>query len=365
MNIYRLIFIFLIILFLFEDKIKKNKKIYKSLKILVVIIIISMVGLRGLISFDSGNYFSTFKNIPNLFNLTSDYLNKQVMENGYLYLNSLIKTLDFDFWMVFFIVAMISLINISIFIDYFSNYFFYSLAFYYTRWLFLKEFTQIRSGLACSFLYLGFIQLHKNKYRNYVLLILVGSIFHKSVLFGLTFPVFNYFFSKKYLDKLVLISIFILPFINTKIYLNKVLVHILGKNSIYLTGMYSTRNDYIGVYYSFLFLAIILFLNYYFKKYSKLKFLRNLFIYSVFINSSLFYYGDICGRLSSFFNVEFVIQDKFLNIFKNKILIKILMVIFLILLFKVNFMDRSEKIIVPYKTYFEQKSEGINETDLL
>lgn len=365
MNIYRLIFIFLIILFLFEDEIRKNKKIYKSLKFLIVTIIIFMVGLRGLIAFDSGNYYRVFKNIPNLFDLTFSYLDRQVMEKGYLCLNSLIKTLGFDFWMVFFIVAMISLINISIFINYFSNYFFYSLAFYYTRWLFLKEFTQIRSGLACSFLYLGFIQLHKNKYRNYILLILVGSIFHKSVLFGVTFPIFNYFFNKKYFTKLILVFIFILPFINTKLFLNKVLTPLLGENSVYLTGVFSARNSYIGVYYSFFFLIVVLVLNYYFKKDSKLKLLKNLFIYSVFINSSLFQYGDICGRLSSFFNVEFVIQDKFLKIFKNKILVKILMVMFLMLLFKVNFINRTEEIITPYKTYFEQRSEGINETNLL
>lgn len=355
MNIYRLIFMFLIILFLFEDKIRKNKKIYKSLKNLSVVIIILMVGLRGLIAFDSRNYYEVFKNTPNLFNLSFEYLNNHVMEKGYLFLNSLVKTLNFNFWMVFFIVAMISLINISIFINYFSNYFFYSLAFYYTRWLFLKEFTQIRSGLACSFLYLGFIQLHKNKYRNYILLILIGSIFHKSVLFGLTFPIFNYFFNKKYFDKLVLIFIFILPFINTKIFLDKMLVQVLSKNSVYLTGVYSNRNNYIGVYYSFLFLGIILFFNYYFKKSEKLKLLKNLFVYSVFINSSLFYYGDICGRLSSFFNVEFVIQDKFVKIFKNKVLIKVLMIIFLILLFKINFINRTEKVIVPYKTYFQQR----------
>lgn len=367
MNIYRLIFIFLIILFLFEDSIRKNKKIYRILKILVVIIIIFIVGLRGLISSDSENYYKAFKNIPDLFNLSFDYLNKQVIEKGYLILNSFIKTLSFDFWMVFFIVAAISLINISIFINYFSKYFFYSLAFYYTRWLFLKEFTQIRSGLACSFLYLGFIQLHKNKYRNYILLILVGSIFHKSVLFGLTFPIFNYFFSKRYFNKIVLISIFILPFINTKIFLDKILVHALSKNSVYLTGVYSSRNNYIGVYYSFLFLGIILLFNCYFKKSEKLNLLKNLFIYSVFINSSLFYYGDICGRLSSFFNIEFVIQDKFLEIFKNKIFIKVLMIIFLVLLFKINFINRVEKKITPYKFYFNEmvyKNKEINYEDI-
>lgn len=124
MNTYRLIFFVLIILFLFEDSVRKNKKIYRNLKILVVIIIIFMVGLRGLISLDSNNYFNIFINIPNLFNLTFDYFDKQVMENGYLCLNSLIKTLGLDFWGVFFIVAVISLINISIFINYFSNYFF-------------------------------------------------------------------------------------------------------------------------------------------------------------------------------------------------------------------------------------------------
>lgn len=349
MNIYRFIFIFLLMLFLFEDKIKSNKKLYKFLKVLIVTIIIFMVGLRGLIARDSVTYYNAFKNIPSFFCIS--YLDKQVMENGYLILNSFVKTLGFNFGVVFFIVAMISLINISMFINYFSNYFFYSLAFYYTRWLFLKEFTQIRSGLACSFLYLGFIQLHKNKYKNYVLLILIGSIFHKSILFGLTFPIFNYFFNKKYFDKLIFILIFILPFINTKIFINKLLINISGINSVYLTGVYSKRDNYIGVYYSFLFLGIILIFSYYLKKFQKFKLLKNLFIYSVFISGSLFYYGDIAGRLSSFFNVEFVLHDKFINIFKNKIFIKILMVIFLLLLFKINFIDRIEKIITPYETF--------------
>lgn len=199
------------------------------------------------------------------------------------------------------------------------------------------------------------------------MLILIGSIFHKSILFGLTFPIFNYFFNKKYFDKLILVSIFILPLFNTKTFLDKIFVHVLSKNSVYLMGVYSNRNNYMGVYYSLIFLVIVLFFSYYFKKSERLKLLKNIFIYSTFISSSLFYYGDISGRLSSFFNVEFVMQDKFIDIFKNKIFIKVLMIIFLVLLFKINFINRVEKKITPYKLYFNEKvykNKEINYEDI-
>lgn len=357
MNIYRGIFLLLLLLFLLEDKIKKNKKIYFSLKISSIVIIIFTVGLRGLIAYDSENYFDVFMKIPAISELTLEYLKSHVMERGYLIINSFVKTLKVEFWLVFFIVSLISLINISIFINYFSDYFFYSLAFYYTRWLFLKEFTQIRSGLACSFLYLGFIELDKKNYKKYLLLVLIGCLFHKAVLFGVTFPIFHYIFRKKNMEKLILILTILFPFFNTRVIFNKILSFILGNNSIYLTGIYSTRSQYIGVYYSFLFLFLLIFLKNRLKINKKLDLLKSLYIYSIFVSSIFFQYGDISGRLSSFFNVEFVIQDKFIKIFKNKIFIKTMMIIFLLLLFKVNFINRTEEVITPYKTYFEQRTE--------
>ena len=120
---------------------------------------------------------------------------------------------------------------------------------------------------------------------------------------------------------------------------------------IYLIGEYSKRQSYVGIYYSFFFLIILCFFSKKLKKIDKYKFLKEVYIFSAFISSSLFYYGEIAGRLSSFFNIEFLLHDKILKIFKNKILIKIIMVIFLILMYKVNFTNRLE---YEYWEYFSK-----------
>ena len=348
MNVYRIIFLFLIVLFLLEDKIRKSQKTYKVYKILSIIILILLVGLRGDIARDDIMYIEIFKRIPSIFNLGIECIKNERVEFGYIILNSIVKTFSENYNLLFLIVAIISFTNLYIFINYFSSYYFYSLAFYYTRWMFLKEFTQIRSALACSFFYVGLIFLEKKKYYKYIIFVIIGSIFHKSILFCVSYPIFLYFVKNKKIEKIIYGSILLLPMINTKEILNKILLNLKLVHPTYLIGYYSSRNSYIGVYYSILFLILLVILNKKLKKIKKYNFLKELYIYSVFISSSLFYYGDITGRLSSFFNVEFLLQDKMLKIFKNKLLIKFLMIIFLILLYKSNFTNRLENEYLPY-----------------
>mgnify|MGYP003371783485 CR=1 FL=1 len=348
-NIYRIIFLILIILFILEDYLKKSKKIYKFFKVISIIILILLVGCRGIIARDDKMYFDIFEYVPKIYELSFHYLELERVEMGYTILNSMVKTFTENYKIIFFIVALISFINLYIFINYFSNYFFYSIAFYYCRWLFLKEFTQVRSALACSFFYIGLIFLYKKKYLYYFFCILLGGVFHKAILFCLIFPLFIYFYQKKYINKIVYILIIFLPFINTKIILNNILLKMKLIDPVYLIGEYSKRQSYIGIYYSLFSLMILYFFNKKLKKIEKYNFLKRIYIFSIFISSSLFYYGDITGRLSSFFNVEFLLHDKVLKIFKNKILIKIIMVIFLILMYKINFTNRLE---YEYWNYF-------------
>lgn len=350
MNIYRLVFLILIVFFIFEEYLKKKKEIYKTTKFLSVFILILVAGLRSSNVIDGKMYFNIFKNVPSLFDLTIEYLKKERVENGYVILNSIVKLFTENYHWAFFIVATITLINLYFFINYFSEAFFCSLIFYYTRWFYLKEYSQSRNALACSFFYVGLIFLEKKKYYKYCLLVILGGMFHKSIFFCLTFPVFKYFFEQKNYEKIyrkiIYLLIFILPLINTKEILNKILIKYNLVKKAYLTGYYSSRKTYIGVFYSLGFLLIILFLNKKLKQTKKYEFLKSIYVYSVFITSSLFYYGDITGRLSSFFNVEFLLQDKILKIYKNKTLIKILMILFLIFLYKLNVVNRLENIIL-------------------
>ena len=145
-NIYRIIFLILIILFILEDYLKKNKEIYKFFKIISIIILIFLVGCRGIIARDDSAYFKIFEYVPKIYELSFHYLELERVEIGYTILNSMVKTFTENYKIIFFIVALISFINLYIFINYFSNYFFYSIAFYYCR---MAIFKRIYSGQKC------------------------------------------------------------------------------------------------------------------------------------------------------------------------------------------------------------------------
>lgn len=168
-------------------------------------------------------------------------------------------------------------------------------------------------------------------------------MFHKSIFFCLIFPIFKYCFERKKIKKVIYSLICIFPYVNTKEMLNKFLLKFKIIHVTYLIGYYSKRDSYLGILYSYIFLIIILILNKRLKKLKKYSFLKKIFIFSIFINSALFYYGSIAGRLSSFFNIEFLLQDKILKVLKNKIFIKICMILFLIILYKLNIVDRLER----------------------
>lgn len=314
-----------------------------------------MVGLRGFLGPDIENYYSAYILIPTLNNLTWTYIESQVMEPGYLLLNSIIKTLGIGFYGVLFFSSLITMINLYKFFNYFSNYFFYSITFYYVRWLFLKDFIQIRNAIASSFLLVSFIYLKEKQYKKFIFLILFGCLFHKTIIIGLTLPIFQYFYGKTRYRNIILLVCCILPFINTKKYLNAILIPIFGSDNIYLTGMYSTRESNLAVYYLYFIFIIIYFFNRLLKKkYKNQDFLEGILVYSLFFNSLFFYFGDLGGRLVSYFNIEYVIEDKVLKILKPRFLIKTIMILFLLLLFKINFINRLEKNLLPYKTYFQE-----------
>ena len=163
-------------------------------------------------------------------------------------------------------------------------------------------------------------------------------------------PFANYFLEKKNYKnlnkKIIYILILILPFIDIKEILNQILLkyHLIA--STYLNGYYSTKQTYMAVFYSIFFLVVILVLDSKLKKVKNYIFLKKIYIYSIFIGNVLFYYGAISGRLSSFFNIEFLLQDKILKIIKNKLIVKFFMILFLIFLYKINVVNRLENVLL-------------------
>lgn len=353
MNIYRVILLIFIILFIFEERLKKNKKIYKLLKNLSILILVLLCTFKGSVARDTEMYRGYFEKIPNIFEI--DLLLVFPFEYGYILLNMLIKTITTNSNYLFMSVALISLFNLKKFIEYFSKNYFYSLSFYYARYFFLKEFTQIRNGLAYSFILLALIKLYEKKKEYFIIYILIAGSFHKSAYFALTFLIIEKILNKKKIKKLILIIIPILPFLGIKNLIVKIIKFLVGGKPIYLdaylTGVFSKPH---AGYSAIIFAIILLYLLLIFYKKillnKKVCFIFNTYLYSVLISSVFWGFGDIQGRLASFFNTEFVLVDKVPKLFKNKIIIKTLMIIYVILIYYVCFTRRLnlEKEYLPY-----------------
>lgn len=357
MNVYRIIFIFFIVLFIFENKIKKYKKEYKNLKKMTMIILILLVGFRGEIDRDSSMYVDFFLKCPTIIEMKLSFIQNSRFEYGYILLNSVVKIFTNNYNYIFLLIAIISFYNLYIFINYFSTSFFYPIALYYSRWMFLREFTQIRNGIGYSFFLISLIYLDKLKLKKSIFFILLGGAFHKSIYFCLSFIVFKYFLEKKNREYLIEILIFLFFFIDLKKIINIFFINILGlrENYVvkgYMIGKYSVSKTNIAVYYSVIFLLFLILFN---KKIinskqekKKYKLMKCSYIYSVFISIFFFGYGDIRGRLASIFNTEFILQEKIYTLFKNKIIIKSLLICYLIFIYFIIFSQRLENEYLPY-----------------
>ena len=346
MNIYRIILIFLIGMFLCEEYLKKNIVLYSFLKKFTVLVLICLIGFRNGIARDDSAYIEYFVD----FKAEYDYIFCGKFEIFYSLLNGAIKLITHNYRVVFILSAAICMINLYKFISFFSVSFFSSIIFYYCRWLFLRDFTQIRSGIACSFFYLGLIELYKKRKLKFLLYILIGAGFHKAILIGLILPLYLYMVNKFKLFRIVLyISIVTIPLLHLRNFLENFLI-LCGIPIVYIKGIYSVSKSNIVYNYSVCFLVVlIIFEKYLYKIKYKFIFLKAIYLLSCFLGAIFLGFGDISGRLASYFNTEFILQDKLLYCLKNKIIYKIIWIIFIVLLYYVNFTKRLE---FEYWNYF-------------
>lgn len=121
-------------------------------------------------------------------------------EIGYVLLNKTLFILGFDFRSVLVFMSVLSGLLTYSFIYRFSPYPFISLLFYLSFFYLYRDFTQIRYGLCCAFLFWAVFFYFKKKYLFFFSFWLAGILFHKTafilllVLPFLTFNKNNYFY---------------------------------------------------------------------------------------------------------------------------------------------------------------------------
>lgn len=260
------------------------------------LVLVLLPALRGIgVDNDSSNYEDIFKLSGNYTIqeiITGDYVEN--IERGYMLLNKIINMLDGDVYTVFFIVAVATgILNYSI-IYKISPFPFTSLLFYLSFFFLYRDFTQIRYGLSCAFVFWTVYFMLTQNWFKCGLCLFVAILFHNTAIIMLLVLPLCYLVKNKnvYLVFLIisLLGLIFNPF--------PILLSLVGMPEhmlIYLEeeGGGGFMVSLVGLFVTLLFIVY----NNIFKQYSDLSFYFRAFIIGVAL-SLLFIQVSIFQRFS-------------------------------------------------------------------
>lgn len=352
MKFYLILFIIILSLCLLRMLFSRNSKIGFFISGLVTLILILVSGLRYNVGTDYTNYIIMYNRIGN-------GIFQQGLEPGYSLLNLLINKLGLGSQWVFIISS--SIIGIAVFKlvekkspnPGLSMFMYFSINILYIS----LNFNLVRQGIAVGFLIFSLKYIEDKKIWKYIFLILVGSMFHYTILF---FMPLYFVLNKNLTNKLMLSISSIIYFMSISGISGKVvnlLYGIFGKYSSYLDSSFSRSTDA----NSFFMLTIVFFISImyiFFNKYfigkDKIYYIMGYLaiIFQMFFASSL-----IMMRASSYLVIIIIvilpmILDKFEGVPKAFLIVPCVLV-FSIMYFKfINYSLSGITNIVPYGTIF-------------
>lgn len=145
---------------------------------------IVLVTFRGKLGIDTANYLA-FINSVDVRNLNKYYL---FFEPFFIYTVLLAKFILFDLRFVLLFIALLSMLPKFYTIEKNSSYSLLSLLIFLSSYFLPLEFNQIRQGLSLGIFLLSLDFLFRRCYFKYYILIIIGCLFHSSLLLCLFFP---------------------------------------------------------------------------------------------------------------------------------------------------------------------------------
>jgi len=247
MEFYLSALVGILIVFLFS----KSKKLEVLGCLLIVLYLVTLVALRKNVGSDWLMYTWIYDSIrPFTMNFVFDYFEGSTKhEFLYVFFESIFVASGFEKPYLFF--GFISLTSFLIMYKAMRNFGFTSLSlsfFIYFCFFFLSfHFNIIRHGIMVSFVWLAFSYITKKKMMKYMVIILIGSMFHISAIFFLPF----YFILDKNISSkgifFILITSFLIYWSSAfSFFLNKISFLIPGGSSILTSLQYYNSEYYDG-----------------------------------------------------------------------------------------------------------------------
>lgn len=237
-----------------------------NIGMLIALALVLFAGFR-VDTADTNAYMLLFEHCPDFITMLVSgdfsYLINVREEGGYLFFNALVKIFTDLPQVLFLIIAIIAVSLYFVSIKTYSVIPIMSLMLYFTNIYMVKEMAQIRQGLAMAIAIFAIRYLIKERFKKFLLCILIASLFHKSILvFLILYPFrkikINYYFGMLFL---VIISILLITdFADNILFYYFGNAEVMARLMVYMNSSYLNESDMTRFYeYLIVFVVFLLF----------------------------------------------------------------------------------------------------------
>ncbi len=302
----------------------KNKFIINSSLIILCVILAIGAGLRDeQLWGDTLKYIDAYRfDIPTWHDFNFSIELDAYSEKGFILLSSIIKTFTSNEVIYFLVISFLTFIFLIIDFRKFSVFPLIGICVYISRFYIGRNLIQIRAGLAIAIAMTCIYYAHKRQLLKFLLVIIIGSFFHKTMLILIPFYWINKLDIKKIhvvacLVVSFLVAAFLTPYI--RMYITDMAVEMNYTNYVDSYKAYGVGLSNPMIYYQSI--LLLLFTFYQNKLQDKIDYyteIRNAYLYSTVFLIVLSQWAIASGRLSTIFaTFEISIIPSFLYLFNH------------------------------------------------
>ncbi len=199
---YILLICFFLLIATFQLGVQLDQKTRRYLNYIVILTYILFFGFRGFVGWDWYNYYPYFTNLPNFTNLPtiSNFIpEKNRYEFGFSLFSVLIKSINPDYNFYILINCIVNITLLSIFLKRYvpSNLFAFSLVTFIVMEGFILEVNLLRNIKSVLLFLISLRYIENRKFFKFLILNLLGVLFHWSAIIYLPF-IFFYIYNWEY-----------------------------------------------------------------------------------------------------------------------------------------------------------------------
>jgi hypothetical protein len=313
------------------DYIELERPVRELVLPFTLLVLVILITVRAGMA-DYENYVDTFYEVPDFGKSGFADIHGEI---GYLYLNTFIRTIGANHYVLFALVGAASVALSLQFFRKYTPYFLVSLLIYFSHVFLLREMIQIRAGLAIAIVMFAIPYVERRKFLPVLLIVAAAALFHSvSWLFLLLY--FSYPILSSSRNQLMLLGAGLVAGLVLNIGFLEMALTMLGAPAIVLNYLMDEQYNYsLGLVNPvlikhFLVIGFILYNREFFEERVKhFKVLLVCYVIAAFWLSAFNNFAIFSGRIATMFsNVEHVLIPSLLLVTKYKALIFTLIVVY-------------------------------------